>query len=1068
MAQIAYTLVSKNSGITGSEGTSKNAPSFVSKAFQLKLESPHDEEKEAVMREILSVVNCYSTSNTGSNEEELAASLLNDQDLLMAIIRYVMPSKSKSVKKLLYQYWEVVPKLDETTATLKQEFILLSANLHADLQHVNHFVRGSCLRLLMKFKEREILEHLVDDVFLLLQDKKKFVRKYSILTLLSIYQVDERLVPDFKAVIDEFLTKEIQNEKDGVVLRNGFLALWKVDSDAARDWLLKTINDETTISDSNADDNDTDEVALPNNVHPLLTEIFTQFIKEDTFNSLTSSEIKLSYLDVIVNKIDTVENREVKLDYVWALVNLTAVLISNSHEFDLIETIDTIVSNLIELFVQESDWNVKLILLSQVKSLISTSNNEQLATLYKQQMSLQVHTLISVINSSDPFLSEAALKLILDLVDFKTSVEVVSFLKKELLVSFDIKKSQSVASKEFLNQYRTLLITSITKVASDYDKVAVEVATLLLDGMAVLDTTACLEVVGFLKKIISKADSNNNSQLKSQLIEKLILKLDDIRHARVYRSCLWLLGEYCNDKKLIVSVWNHLRESLAASKSIEKKSEAVPEVAQSSGPVILPDGTYSNAPLNAETVTAKDEEDEDSPVTEDLDELPPIKLFLRKGDYYTMSIVSTCIVKLILQAVSLSPLTEKNITSTPVVNGMKQEAILMLINIIRYKNEVIVGKNIDEDSKEKIMQNIEILLNLNSVAIVEKMISLYLETTMDAFQKQFKSLQFSKAVLQKNSKGDVLPKNKSYGVDSQIGFRLLPGSSNSKLSENSILKDIGHAISGGKDSSKVSSISDASVKATATSKLAKIVQLTGFSDPVYAEACILTNQFDLTLDLLIVNQTKETLKNLHLQFSTLGDVKILEQPSSINVIAHGFHRFIINCKVSSADTGVIFGNIIYDGAHGDDSKYVIMNDVHINIMDYIKKQDLKDDNKFRVMWNEFEWENKINVKTTNFQTCQEYLYKLCDFTNMEILNKNDINADDEADESARFLSCNLFAKSSFGEEVLANVCIEKLPETDEIVGNVRIRSEGQGLALSLGERIAMVAKNVKKLKLDKI
>ena len=77
MAQIAYTLVSKNSGITGFEGTSKNAPSFVSKAFQLKLESPHDEEKEAVMREILSVVNCYSTSNTGSNEEELAASLLN-------------------------------------------------------------------------------------------------------------------------------------------------------------------------------------------------------------------------------------------------------------------------------------------------------------------------------------------------------------------------------------------------------------------------------------------------------------------------------------------------------------------------------------------------------------------------------------------------------------------------------------------------------------------------------------------------------------------------------------------------------------------------------------------------------------------------------------------------------------------------------------------------------------------------------------------------------------------------------------------------------------------------------
>lgn len=44
--------------------------------------------------------------------------------LLMHIIRFVMPSKSKPLKKLLYLYYEVCPKLDNT-GKLKQEMILV-------------------------------------------------------------------------------------------------------------------------------------------------------------------------------------------------------------------------------------------------------------------------------------------------------------------------------------------------------------------------------------------------------------------------------------------------------------------------------------------------------------------------------------------------------------------------------------------------------------------------------------------------------------------------------------------------------------------------------------------------------------------------------------------------------------------------------------------------------------------------------------------------------------------------------------------------------------------------------
>lgn len=38
-------------------------------------------------------------------------------------------------------------------------------------------------------------------------------------------------------------------------------------------------------------------------------------------------------------------------------------------------------------------------------------------------------------------------------------------------------------------------------------------------------------------------------------------------------------------------------------------------------------------------------------------------------------------------------------------------------------------------------------------------------------------------------------------------------------------------------------------------KLNKVTQLTGFSDPVYSEAYVHVNQYDIVLDVLIVNQT---------------------------------------------------------------------------------------------------------------------------------------------------------------------------------------------------------------------
>ena len=52
--------------------------------------------------------------------------------------------------------------------------------------------------------------------------------------------------------------------------------------------------------------------------------------------------------------------------------------------------------------------------------------------------------------------------------------------------------------------------------------------------------------------------------------------------------------------------------------------------------------------------------------------------------------------------------------------------------------------------------------------------------------------------------------------------------------------------------------------------LLRVTQLTGFSDPVYAETYVNVNQYDIVLDVLVVNQTGDTLQNLTVELATLG------------------------------------------------------------------------------------------------------------------------------------------------------------------------------------------------------
>jgi coatomer subunit beta len=236
--------------------------------------------------------------------------------------------------------------------------------------------------------------------------------------------------------------------------------------------------------------------------------------------------------------------------------------------------------------------------------------------------------------------------------------------------------------------------------------------------------------------------------------------------------------------------------------------------------------------------------------------------------------------------------------------------------------------------------------------------------------------------------------------------------------------------------------------------LSKVTQLTGFSDPVYAECYVNVNQYDIGLDVLVVNQTNDILQNCTLELSTLGDLKLVEKPQPIVLAPLDFANIKATVKVASTENGIIFGNIVYDiSGSTSDRNVVVLNDIHIDIMDYIVPASCSDAS-FRQMWAEFEWENKVTVSTV-ITDLQQYLNHLINSTNMKCLTPLKALSGD-----CSFLAANLYAKSIFGEDALANVSIEKSPE-GPVTGHIRIRAKSQGMALSLGDKVNLTQKQAK-------
>ncbi|KAL7459806.1 hypothetical protein ACHAWC_011582 [Mediolabrus comicus] len=609
------------------------------------------------------------------------------------------------------------------------------------------------------------------------------------------------------------------------------------------------------------------------------------------------------------------------------------------------------------LLNSQNDNNVKMIVLERL---------EKLKGKHSKILQELLPDILRGLSSPNPDVCEKVLDVAMALVTSKNVAEVVTTLKREVGKTT---QENSDSSEEKGKVYRNMLIQAIHGCAVRFPDVAESVVHTLMDF---LSSDGGMQVIIFVRAIVEKYPD-----LRPAILTKLVNTVDEVTNTNVMCVCLWILGEYCETSETVKDAYDVITEQLGEAPFIvqakEKKAreEAAAEAAK--GPkmvtknVVLADGTYATQTVYSEPK-----------VNPALDNTPNLRKMIVGGDIFLGSVVSSCLTKMCLRAsdVGLDALTVKSMT----VNSL-----LTMCGIVKMAEVTVSAqKSSLADCSERVTLCCRALLDPKANAILKQTL---LSEGKSSFAIFLKSVQDKEGKTKEESKDDSV----STQADDLIHFRQL----------KSLTAQAGDLdLDDGSDLARATGYADGN--SLLTNELSHVYQLSGFADPVYAEAFVTVHDYDILLEILVINRTPNTLANLTVELSTMGDMKIVERPQSHTIGPLDQINIRASIKVSSTETGHIFGTIVYEDASTQEKGYINLNDIHMDIMDYIRPATCTDE-VFRSMWAEFEWENKVAI-TTSIGDLIEFLDHIVSSTNMNCLTPFDRN------EKGSFLAANLYAK----------------------------------------------------------
>lgn len=929
-------------------------------------------------------------------------------NMLMSIIRYILPVQDHTIKKMLLIFWEIVPKRGPD-GKLLHEMILVCDAYRKDLQHPNEFIRGSTLRFLCKLKEPELLEPLMPSIRSCLEHRHSYVRRNAVLAIFKIYINFEQLIPDAPELILDFLSRET----DASCKRNAFLMLIHLDQTKALDYLNSCLEQISSFND-------------------ILQLVIVELIYKVC---VANPSERARFIRAIYSLLNTSSSASVRYEAAATLITLSQAPTA----------LKAAANCFIDICLKESDNNVKLIVLDR---LIALKESAPAAEKVLQDVLMDILRVLTV--ASDLEVKQKILNLSLELVAMRNSEEMVHLLKKEVLKTLN----ESITSNDDTCKYRQMLVQTLHSICIKFPEALAtnQLLTTLGELLSADDEPTAQIVISFFREFIVK-----NMNQKDIILAKILEALPAVKEVKVQGGLIWILGEYAEVgnvsqiQEIRRAVRSCLGEMPIVESELRKQEDNASDVdgitnvegktSSTSSKLVTADGSY--ATQSALSVQVK---------SVSTSNIPSIRAALLAGNYFVGTSLANCFVKLTFKL--------KSAVDDSAFNSFVAECMLILASILHLGKSKLsfsdaTDTSINEDDFERVSVCLLVLSQVNQTSpeIEQLMNQIFASETRRSLNAM---IDASEVEREEAKEKKVTTVKKYVEADDHLTFTQLL-SKHQEMFENQFEVSLSQAIGGAAGATatsstfgKVSTISDL----LSASKLSKVTQLTGFSDPVYAECYVNVNQFDICLDVLIVNQTNDTLQNCTLELSTMGDLKLVEKPQPIILGPRDFANIKASVKVASTENGVIFGNIAYDvSGSTSDRNVVVLNDIHIDIMDYILPASCSD-NEFRRMWAEFEWENKVTVHT-QMTDLQEFLSYMIRSTNMKCLTPQKALSGD-----CSFLAANLYAKSIFGEDALANVSIEKTPDAP-VSGHIRIRAKSQGMALSLGDKVNNTQKAAK-------
>lgn len=921
--------------------------------------------------------------------------------LIMHVMKFCLPRADHNMKKLLVYFWECVDKTDGNGEPLP-EIILVCAALREDLQHANEYVRGLTLRFLSRINEKEVVEQLVPVVIPTLKDRVTYVRRHAVVCVHQIFAKYPHLIPNGPELVEKFLLEE----SDASCKRHAFVMLFQCAQQRAINYVL----------------NNKDDIAESGELLQLtVVDHVKQLMLANPFE-------RSRYLPVVFSAL---HSRSPSVQFQCAT---TLLALSNSPT-----AVRQATTTFVQLLTTHTDNNVRLIVLERLGEI--KKKNKQIM----QESLLDLLRGLSTTSNND--VRRRLLDFALDLVTPKNAESFIVAMKKELTRSqaedaaaggaaeqaaaasggapaaasgsasasgASSKANQHNAEGESeTDSHQQFVVRAIHKTVMQFMNLAPTIIPIMIDNLCQMTTGG--DAIMFLRQVMHVRPDQ-----RGDVLTQIAGLLQMIPSTRVLRTAIWLLGVYTAQDK-VVETAALIREALMPlplQAPARPSGEDVLNKGTGAGPTtvtvttVREDGTYG---VSIALVNKRSE-------TERAD-LTGLRAQIVNGDFFLAAATANTLAKLTVQAFAHGA-TGKT--------ALQTEATEIMRDMVRYglSGEAVGGSVMDEDCHGRIRVAMTVTQNPRN-----DFLSSFVQDTDAAFAAAGALVVAGKKTAEEEE--DEVP---VVPVDQPISFTQLSSATSmfaSMWSEGDAVAD------------RAASADDESRKFL--QRLNRVTQLSGFSDPIYAEATVTIHPFDVVLDIYLVNQSDESLNNVTVELAATGDLKLCERPQTFLMPPGSAVTTRASLKVSSTETGVIYGTIVFDSSK-QDQQYIVLNEMRIDMMEYVKPMTCSA-NDFRTMWAEFDWENKVNVNTIALGTdLRAFAEQITQITNMAELDIGGGGATPEQIQASGFLSTSLYARSTFGEHVLANVSVE-LTDAGRVEGVIRIRSKQHGIALALGNRV---------------